>query len=222
MERIYILDIKGTNTANITNTLENIFNIKTIKTPEEIKDKKPNIVLPGNGSFGYYVNFLRQNQWELKLKEIINNESSGKLFCICSGFQVLGFSSEESIGIKGLGLIDCTFKSLNNYFNHPLIINIGRKSIYESSNSTRLKDLNFIKKQNISNLMNPYFVHGYAAKFKNPLKKKEKKCCYLINMINNEELLAGIISNNFCATQFHPELSGKLWKDFIISFFNQK
>ena len=105
MNNIYILDIKGTNTANILNTLKDNFNVRIISHSFEIKEKKPNIVLPGNGSFGYYVDFLRQNEWRSILKEIIYKENSGKLLCICSGFQVLGISSEESPGVKGLGLI---------------------------------------------------------------------------------------------------------------------
>ena len=68
MKKIYILDIKGANTANINNTLKNNFNIYPIKSPYEIEDKKPNIVLPGNGSFGYYVNFLNENNWKFKLQ----------------------------------------------------------------------------------------------------------------------------------------------------------
>ena len=220
MNNIYILDIKGTNTANILNTLKDNFNVQTISHSFEIKEKNPNIVLPGNGSFGYYVDFLRQNEWRSILKEIIYKENSGKLLCICSGFQVLGISSEESPGIKGLGLIGCTFHSLNNYFNSPLIINIGRQKIYESTNSLKLKQLNFTKKLILRDLMNPYFVHGYAAELNNQYLKGGKNFCYLFNKINNKQLMAGIISNNFCATQFHPELSGIFWKDFMLKFFN--
>ena len=219
-KKIYLIDIKGANTANINNSLKNNFDIQSIKNPLEIEDKKPNIVLPGNGSFGYYVSFLKENNWKLKLKEIINGEECGKLICICSGFQALGFKSEESIGFEGLGLIDYNFHSLNNYFKSPLIINIGRKSIYESDEGLKLKDLKFTKYTNIKDLMNPYFVHGFAAKLKTNCTKGIKKYCYLFNKVNEHKLLSGIISNNLCATQFHPELSGILWKEFMIRFFS--
>ena len=59
-KKIYLIDIKGANTANINNSLKNNFDIQSIKNPLEIEDKKPNIVLPGNGSFGYYVSFLKE------------------------------------------------------------------------------------------------------------------------------------------------------------------
>ena len=173
MKKIYLLNIKGSNTANINNTLKNNFNIYSIKSPIEIEDKKPNIVLPGNGSFGYYVNFLNENNWKLKLKEIINSEDNGKLLCICSGFQALGFKSDESIGSEGLGLIDYNFHSLNNYFKSPLIINIGRKRIYESNEGLNLKDLKFTKNINIKDLMNPYFVHGFGAKLNSISKENQ-------------------------------------------------
>ena len=48
---------------------------------------------------------------------------------------------------------------------------------------------------------------------------KNKKFCYLYYEINKQKLLAGILSENFCATQFHPELSGDLWQQFMINFF---
>ena len=177
-------------------------------------------MLPGNGSFGYYVNFLNKHNWKFKLKEIINSEDSGKLLCICSGFQALGFKSDESIGSQGLGLIDYNFYSLDKYFKSQLIINIGRKSIYESNEGLNLKDLKFTGNINVKDLMNPYFVHGFAAKFKTSSMEDRNKYCFLFNSINNYKLLSGIISNNLCATQFHPELSGILWKEFMIKFFS--
>ena len=84
----------------------------------------------------------------------------------------------------------------------------------------RLKQLNFTKTLFIRDLMNPYFVHGFAAKLKTNCTKGIKKYCYLFNKVNEHKLLSGIISNNLCATQFHPELSGILWKEFMIRFFS--
>ena len=64
MKKIYLLDIQGANTANVKYTLQNEFEIISIKKPSEIIEKNPNIVLPGNGSFGYYVSFLKHNKWK--------------------------------------------------------------------------------------------------------------------------------------------------------------
>ena len=219
MKKIYLLDIEGANTANIKFTLEKNFKVILIKKPKDIKEEKPNIILPGNGSFGHYIAFLKANNWVVKIESIINNKDQGKLFCICSGFQVLGKKSEESIGIEGLKLIDLDFYNLNKNFKYNLVINIGRKEIFELEDGLRFEELELIKEQKISKLMRPYFVHGYGAKFISGSNKINNKYCYLYTNINKEKILAGIISKSFCATQFHPELSGGLWKEFMINFF---
>ena len=216
MKNIYLLDIEGANTANVKYVLQNDFRIITIKKPSQIEEDKPNIIMPGNGAFGYYISFLKDNKWETILSSIINKKNGGKLLSICSGFQALGNSSEESKDIEGLKLINHSFYNVNKNFNSGLIINIGRKEIEEVKDFLKLNDLNFDHKL-IEN--NPYFVHGYAAKLNYESFKKDNKHCYLFTKINNEKLLAGIISSNFCGTQFHPELSGRLWKEFMITFF---
>lgn len=219
MKKIYLIDIEGTNTANIKYTLQDYFRIVPIKNSKEVEEENPNIIMPGNGSFGYYVSFLKKNKWGPKLYEIINKRNSGKLFCICSGFQVLGTNSEESSSIEGLNLINYSFHSLSKTFSSDLIINIGRKKIFISEKGLKFNDLGFNKEVNIDNLMSPYFVHGYAAKLNQNNIFNQTNYCYLYTKVNNEKILSGLISDNFCATQFHPELSGRYWKEFMIRFF---
>ena len=219
MKKIYLIDIEGTNTANIKYTLQDYFRIVPIKNSKEVDEENPNIIMPGNGSFGYYVSFLKKNKWGRKLYEIINKRNSGKLFCICSGFQVLGINIEESSSIEGLNLINYSFHSLSKTFSSDLIINIGRKKIFILEEGLKFNDLEFNKEVNIDNLMNPYFVHGYAAKLNQINISNQTNYCYLYTKVNDEKILSGLISDNFCATQFHPELSGRFWKEFMIRFF---
>ena len=153
------------------------------------------------------------------LKNIIENKDKGKLFSICSGFQSLGKISDESKGIKGLELIDYSFHSLKNYFNTNLVINIGRKKIFELNGTRSFKDLRIEKKIPFENYYKPYFVHGYGAELDCNQTNDNNDFCYLYFEINKQKLLAGILSENFCATQFHPELSGDLWQQFMIKFF---
>ena len=219
MKKIYLLNIEGANTANVKFSLEKNFEVVLIKKPEQISEEKPNIILPGNGSFGHYIAFLKKNNWAIKIESILNKEDEGKLFCICSGFQVLGKRSEESVEIEGLKLIDYAFERLNKNLKTDLVINIGRKEIFEFQGGLKVEETGIIHKQKIRKLMRPYFVHGYGAKFFPESNKINDKYCYLYTNINKEKFLAGIISKSFCATQFHPELSGGLWKEFMINFF---
>lgn len=219
MKKIYLLNIEGTNTANVKYALEKNFCVEMILSPDELTDQNPNIILPGNGSFGYYVSILKKNNWVDKLSSIINNKKAGKLFCICSGFQVLGMSSEESHGVEGLKLIDYSFKNLKKYFNSDLIINIGRKYIYETEIGLKFKDLGFNEKLIDNFTTRPYFVHGYASELDYKSMNQKNQYCYIFTEIRKTKILAGIFSENFCATQFHPELSGSEWKEFMIRFF---
>ena len=219
MKKIYLVDIEGSNIANVKYALQNYFEVITIKNPKMLDDESPNIVLPGNGSFGYYISFLQNNGWLTILEGIINRKFSGKLFCICSGFQALGVMSDESEGIKGPGFIDYSFRSLEKFFKSYLIINIGRKEIMQSENCLTLKDLGFSNDLINKKVNKPYFVHGYGAQFNSNNLRNTNKYCYLYTEVNKKKLLAGLISKNFCATQFHPELSGSAWREFMINFF---
>ena len=219
MKDIFLLDIEGTNSANIIYSLQDDFKIFLIKRPDELHGLKPNIILPGNSSFGYYVEFLRKNKWEIQLNKIINENNSGKLLCICSGLQSLGRLSEESKNINGLSLIDYDFYSLHKTFKSSSILNIGRKKIYQLNEGIKLKDLNFIKEIVISDLLNPYFVHGFAARLNYDSMIKNDQYSYLYYYVDDNKYLGAMISNNFCGTQFHPELSGKIWRNFLLRFF---
>ncbi len=219
MKKIYLLNIEGTNAANVRYALENNFLIESIISPLQMAEEEPNIILPGNGSFGYYVSFLKKNNWLNKLSSIIHHKKGGKLLCICSGFQVLGNSSEESKGVEGLKLINSSFKNLKNYFQSPLIINVGRKNIYESETGIQFKNLGFSKDLINDSSMRPYFVHGFASELDYKSMLLNPQYCYLFTEINRRKILAGMLTENFCGTQFHPELSGSDWRKFMIRFF---
>ena len=128
-------------------------------------------------------------------------------------------SSEESYGVEGLKLIDYSFKNLKKYFNSDLIINIGRKYIYETEIGLKFKDLGFNEKLIENFTTRPYFVHGYASELDYKSMNQKNQYCYIFTEIRKTKILAGIFSENFCATQFHPELSGSEWKEFMIRFF---
>ena len=64
MKNLYIIEIEGSNIANVKYAFQNEFKIKLIKQPKEIEDINPNIILPGNGSFSHYISFLEKNNWQ--------------------------------------------------------------------------------------------------------------------------------------------------------------
>ena len=220
MKNLYIIEIEGSNIANVKYAFQNEFKIKLIKQPKEIEDINPNIILPGNGSFSHYISFLEKNNWKDIFENIIFN-NSGKLITICSGFQSLGESSNESPGIKGLGIINMKFEEILKLSESSLQINIGRKQIFKLEKKTINDDLTFLNSCSFENINYPFFVHGFTSSLNDHSKDfKLKKFTCLYSLIDDSKILAGLISNNFCGTQFHPELSGESWRSFMLEFLD--
>lgn len=220
MKNLYLIDIEGSNIANVKYAFQNEFNIKLIKQPKEVEDLYPNIVLPGNGAFSHYISFLENNNWKNFFEDIIFN-NCGKLLAICSGFQSLGESSNESPGIKGLGIIKIKFEEVLQLNESSLQINIGRKKIYKLEQNSINDDLNYLNSFPFEKINYPFFVHGFASNINNYSKDLNFcECTCLYSLIDESKILAGLISNNFCGTQFHPELSGDSWRLFMLKFFN--
>lgn len=217
MKRVNIVKIEGTNSANVIQSLSDRFEIVEITSPSEINDDKPLLILPGNGNFKHYVETLEKNKWREYLKGIVASEIDGRLISICSGFQVLGKCSDESPGVKGLNILEHKFEAISGALGSKLVINIGRKKIAveEVQTTNNCKEI----KNNLQakGLDMPYFVHGYAARL-DLRAESNAEYCYLKSYIGEHSIVAGILTKNIMATQFHPELSGYKWKEFMVEF----
>lgn len=219
MKNLYLIEIEGSNIANVVHALKNDFNITFVKSPNEIKDKYPKLILPGNGSFNHYISFLFENGWQKIFEEIIF-ENKGKLITICSGFQALGISSKESPNVRGLGLFDMNFDNVANLEKKGLLINIGRKEIFDLKMDLKFNDLSFLNNIALENISYPYFVHGFATRIDSLEINKFRKYSCLYANIGEQKILAALVSESFCGTQFHPELSGCKWCQFMLRFLN--
>ena len=169
-------------------------------SPDEIRSAD-HVILPGVGAFGDCMASLEKSGLVEVIKEVA---ISGKPFLgICLGMQLLFESSEESPGVKGLGIFEGEIVKITE--------TDGFKIPHMGWNS-----LNFKKQSPIFEGLdeNPfvYFVHSYY------MKPKDK------SIIAAETEYCGTLPialsyNNIFATQFHPEKSGdvglKILKNFI-------
>lgn len=166
-------------------------------------------ILPGVGAFGVAMEKLRS----YGLEEVIHQYvSTGKPFLgICLGLQLLFDESEESPGVKGLGLIKgkitkipTEYKADNGNTMTQKVPQIGWNSI-EINPSSRLF-------KGISDGSYVYFVHSYYLTADNP-DEVAAKTYY------GTEIHAAVEKDNIFATQFHPEKSSdvglKILKNFI-------
>ena len=102
------------NTGNLNSVRAalNYYSIKNIIVEKKEHFKNIDLlILPGVGSFGRAMRYID----EKNLKELILDFSEKKyLIGICLGYQILYEESEESPGVKGLGLIKGSIKRINS------------------------------------------------------------------------------------------------------------
>lgn len=162
------------------------------------------LVLPGVGAFGDCM----KNLENAGLVEVIKGEiaKDKPLLGICVGLQLLFEDSEESEGVKGLGILKGSIRKIDAK---------GQKLPHIGWNSLNITDV----KGNIDIFKdlgeNPYvyFVHSYHALTDENIISATTEY--------GEEVTAAITIGNIVATQFHPEKSGdvglRILKNFVES-----
>ena len=155
------------------------------------------ILLPGVGTFGQGMDFLKLSRLESLLIKHVS--LGGKVVGICLGMQLFFQASSESPGVEGLGLIDgsCELIPVTSGFAVP---HIGWNALVfpESLHSCFLP---FAKPLGLS-MSDYYFVHSYYAKTNYPDS-------VVAAFEHPTGLMAAAVAlDNVIGLQFHPEKSG--------------
>lgn len=167
--------------------------------PETIKNCDK-ILLPGVGSFGDAMESMSAKN----LVEIIKEEAlSGKPFLgICLGLQLLFEESEESPGVKGLGIFKGKIKKFSTDMGLK-IPHIGWNSLEAKQKDTLFKG--------IPENSYVYFVHSYYLHAEN-----ENEIATVTNY--GIDFHSAVGKDNIFATQFHPEKSGDVGLQILRNF----
>ena len=156
-------------------------------------------VLPGVGAFGQAMAALEQRGLDRAIREFVD---SGRPFLgICLGLQVLFESSEESPGVKGLGLLPGKILRLPG--DRGLKIpHIGWNSLEVGRPGWLLKGLE----------PEPYvyFVHSYYLQAQEDVVTSTAQYGCQIH--------AAVEQGNLAACQFHPEKSGSTGLGILRNF----
>ena len=156
-------------------------------------------VLPGVGAFGQAMAALEQRGLDRAIREFVD---SGRPFLgICLGLQVLFESSEESPGVKGLGLLPGKILRLPG--DRGLKIpHIGWNSLEVGRPGWLLKGLE----------PEPYvyFVHSYYLQAQGDVVTATAQYGCQIH--------AAVEQGNLAACQFHPETSGSTGLGILRNF----
>lgn len=184
---IAIIDYGAGNLHSVKNALDYIGAECEITSSAEKILKADAVILPGVGAFGDCMRSLEK----AGLIEVVKTAAkSGKPFLgICLGLQLMFEESEETPGVKGLGIFkgkvvkipDCGLK----------IPHMGWNSIKLEKESRLFEDNSFV-----------YFVHSYYI-------QPEDKSIVSASAEYGTKLDVAVESGNVFAAQFHPEKSGE-------------
>lgn len=158
------------------------------------------VVLPGVGAFGDAMARLE----EYGLVDVIHKvvEKNIPLLGICLGLQLLFDSSEESEGIKGLGVFRGRIIKFSNNTEYK-IPQIGWNSLEIRDDSKLFKG--------IMNQSYVYFVHSYYL-------EAEDESIVAASADYANYFHAAVEHGNVYACQFHPEKSGEIGLKILKNF----
>lgn len=158
------------------------------------------VILPGVGAFGDAMERLHHFRLVEVLRQVADREIP--FLGICLGLQLLFSGSDESKGVKGLGILEGEIKAIppREGFKIP---HMGWNSI-EIQKGARLF-------QGIPQQSYMYFVHSYylqAAHSEDVAAKTD----YIV------PIHASVEHGNIFACQFHPEKSGEIGLQILKNF----
>lgn len=198
---IAIIDYDAGNIKSVEKALLYLGCDVTITRDRDVIMNADHVILPGVGAFGDAMDKLNDYQLVDVIKDYVG---TGKPFLgICLGLQLLFADSEESPGVKGLGLIPGRIKRIPDSEGLK-IPQIGWNSLDISEDRKLFRG--------IENGAFVYFVHSYYLECENA--SDVAATTFYSTLIH-----ASVEHDNIYACQFHPEKSGevglKILKNFV-------
>lgn len=199
---IAILDYDAGNIKSVEKAFK-ILGKDTVLTRDfSVIEKADHVVLPGVGSFADAMNHLKKYELDKAINSYI--ESGRPFLGICLGLQLLFESSEESVGVDGLHILDGVVKRIPDA-DGLKVPHIGWNSL-DFPNEGRLF-------KGIDEGAFVYFVHSYY------LEAADKgivtaTCDY------GCKVHASVEKDNIFACQFHPEKSSTIGLKILENFAN--
>ena len=199
---IAILDYDAGNIKSVEKAFK-ILGEDTVLTRDfSVIERADRLVLPGVGSFADAMGHLKKYELDKAIKDFVQ---SGKPFIgICLGLQLLFESSDESVGVEGLHLLDGVVKRIPDAPGLK-VPHIGWNSL-DFPNKGRLFE-------GIEEGAFVYFVHSYYLEAADPsiVKATTEYGCHIH---------ASVEKDNIFACQFHPEKSSTVGLQILKNFAN--
>jgi len=194
---IAIIDYDAGNIRSVEKALKYLGEDAVITADRDTIMSADRAVLPGVGAFGDAMEKLRAGGLNKVIEEYV---ATGKPFLgICLGLQLIFEESEESPGVRGLGLLPGVVKRFPG--GEGLTVpQIGWNDIDINPSSKLLSGLYTDNSEGTGSKPYVYFVHSYYLEAANP-EDVAARTSYGITYD------CAVESGNIYATQFHPEKS---------------
>ena len=194
---IALIDYNMGNLGSVAKALEFLgAKCAVVENAEEL-ERFDACILPGVGSFGDGMEALRSKGFDAVLPRFV---ASGKTFLgICLGMQMLLEESEESPGVRGLGIFPGAVKKFR--LDHLKVPHMGWNAVEFSPSPVTL---------GLENGDFCYFVHSYYVSA--DARECIAKCVY-------GHPFAAMLGKGRCfAAQFHPEKSQRPGLTLLTNF----
>ena len=192
--KVAIIDYNAGNICSVENALRRLGVEPLLTADHDIIRRADKVVFPGQGEASSTMGFLR----EKGLDEVIRNLRQPTLG-ICIGMQLMCRHSEEG-DTDCLGIFDVDVKRFQNLRHEDKIPQMGWNTIMNVKGALYE---GFNKDEYV------YFVHSYFV----PL------CLWTAAETDYiQPYSSSICKDNFFATQFHPEKSGKVGERILQNF----
>ena len=195
-----IIDYGAGNLHSVQNALKSLGEETVVTSDKELILSAERLILPGVGAFGDAMQKLEKSGLCEVIKEYAK---SGKPFMgICLGLQLMFEESEETPGVKGLGIFSgkCVKIQKKDDLKIP---HMGWNSLDVAKESKVLKD--------IGDEPYVYFVHSYYI-------QPEDESVVSAYTTYGEKIAVAAEKDNVFALQFHPEKSSAVGKRILKNF----
>ena len=199
---IAIIDYDAGNIKSVEKAVQALGEIPVVTRDREQILSADKVILPGVGSFGDAMEKIKSYGLEGVIHEVIANKTP--FLGICLGLHLMFERSDESEGVKGLGILKGEILRIPDKEGLK-IPHIGWNSLKfpnEGRLFSGLKEDSYV-----------YFVHSYYLKAEEPeIVTATTEYSTLIH--------ASVEKDNVFACQFHPEKSSEVGLTILKNFIN--